>query len=66
MNVPLPDISMKNVGKAKGGISPGELGQEVANALEAKLVRAVNFNRLMQSTGETFNRAAPAVSGFFR
>lgn len=66
VTVPLPDISMKNVGKAKGGISPGELGQEVANALEAKLVRAVNFNRLMQSTGETFNRAAPAVSGFFR
>lgn len=64
--VSLPDISMKNVGKAKGGISPGELGLEVANALEAKLTGAVNFNRLMQSTGETLNKASSAISGLFK
>jgi len=66
VNVPLPAISMKNVGKAKGGISPGELGQEMASALETKLTGAVNFNRLMQSTGETFNRAGSTISDFFK
>jgi hypothetical protein len=57
VSVPLPDITLKNLGKAKGGISPGELGQEVAGALKAKLTGAVSFDRLMKSTGEVLESA---------
>jgi hypothetical protein len=66
VNVPLPDISLKNLGKAKGGISPGELGQEITGALKAKLTGAVSFDRLMKSTGETLEKAGSAVKGLFK
>lgn len=45
MSVPLPDITLKNLGKAKGGITPGELGQEVARVMTAKLGSAVRLRR---------------------
>ena len=66
VNVPLPDITLKNVGKAKGGISPGELGQEITGALKAKLTAAVSFDRLMKSTGEALEKAGSAVKGLFK
>jgi hypothetical protein len=66
VSVPLPDITMKNIGRAKGGISPGELGQEVAGALKTKLTGAVNFDRLMKSTGEALDKAGTAIRGLFK
>ncbi len=66
VNVSLPDIALKNLGKAKGGISPGELGQEIAGALKAKLTSAVSFDRLMKSTGEALEKAGSAVKGLFK
>jgi hypothetical protein len=66
VSVPLPDITLKNLGKAKGGITPGELGQEVAGALKAKLTGAVSFDRLMKSTGEALDKAGAAVKGLFK
>lgn len=66
VNVPLPDITLKNLGKARGGISPGELGQEIAGALKAKLSAAVSFDRLMKSTGEALEKAGSAVKGLFK
>jgi hypothetical protein len=66
VNVPLPDITLKNLGKAKGGISPGELGQEITGALKAKLTSAVSFDRLMKSTGEALEKAGSAVKGLFK
>ncbi|MDP1733821.1 MAG: hypothetical protein Q8L44_05595 [Sulfuritalea sp.] len=66
VNVSLPDITLKNLGKAKGGISPGELGQEIAGALKAKLTAAVSFDRLMKSTGEALDKAGTAVKGLFK
>ncbi len=53
VSIPLADIVLKNVGKANGGVTPGELGQEVAHALKAKLSAAGNFERLRKSAGET-------------
>lgn len=64
--VPLPDITLRNLGKAKGGITPGELGQEVAGALKAKLTGAVSFDRLMKSTGAALDKAGAAVKGLFK
>jgi hypothetical protein len=66
VSVPLPDITLKNLGKAKGGITPGELGQEVAGALKAKLTGAVSFDRLIKSTGEALDKAGAAVKGLFK
>ena len=66
VNVPLPDITLKNLGKAKGGISPGELGQEITGALKAKLTGAVSFDRLMKSTGEALEKAGSAVKVLFK
>jgi hypothetical protein len=66
VNVSLPDITLRNLGKAKGGISPGELGQEIAGALKAKLTSAVSFDRLMKSTGEALEKAGSAVKGLFK
>ncbi len=63
VSIPLPDIVLKNIGKAKGGVNPGELGQEVANALKAKLSVAGNFERLKKSTGEVPDTAGSAIKG---
>lgn len=66
VSVPLPDITLKNLGKAKGGITPGELGQEVVGALKTKLTGAVSFDRLMKSTGEVLESAGSKVKGLFK
>jgi len=66
VSVPLPDITLKNLGKAKGGISPGELGQEVAGAMKARLTGAVSFDRLLKSSGEALESAGAKVKGLFK
>lgn len=66
VSLPLPDINLKDIGKARGGITPGELGQEVASALKAKLTAAFSFDRLMKSTGEALDKAGTAVKGLFK
>jgi len=66
VSVPLPDITLKNLGKAKGGITPGELGQEITGALKSRLTGAVSFDRLLKSTGETLDKAGGAIKGLFK
>lgn len=66
ISIPLPDIVLKNVGKAKGGITPGELGQEVSKALKAKLSIAGNFERLKRSVGDVVGKAGGAIKGLFK
>lgn len=66
VNVSLPDITLKNLGKAKKGITPSELGQEVAGALKAKVIGAFSSNRLMNSTGKALDKAGTAIKGLFK
>ena len=66
VSVPLPDITLKNLGKARGGITPGELGQEVAGVLIAKLGSALNFEGLLKSTDGAAGKAGSAVKGLFK
>ncbi len=66
ISIPLPDIVLKNVGKARGGVTPGELGQEVANALKAKLSISGNFDRLRKSTGEALDKAGDALKALVK
>lgn len=66
VGVPLPDITLKNIGRAKGGVPAGEVGQEIVSALKAKLGAAVSFDRLMKSTGEALGKAGAAIKGLFK
>jgi len=63
VSVALPDISLKNIGMARGGLTPGELGQEVFRALNARLSTAANFDRLKMSADQGLDNAGAAGSG---
>lgn len=47
----LPDIALKDVGKAKGGVTPGELGQIVAGAMEKQILGVFSFDRIKSAVG---------------
>ncbi len=66
VSVPLPDITLHNIGKAKGGVTPGELGQEIIGAVKHKLSAAVSFDNLMKSTGKALDKAGTAIKGLFK
>lgn len=62
VSVALPDISLKNIGKARGGVTPGELVQEVFGALNAKLSTAANFDRLKMSSDQRLDKAGQGTA----
>lgn len=62
VSVALPDISLKNIGSARGGLTPAELGQEMVRALNSKLNTATNFDRLKLSAGTAFGKPNGAQS----
>ncbi|HCX82972.1 MAG: hypothetical protein A3E00_10660 [Curvibacter sp. RIFCSPHIGHO2_12_FULL_63_18] len=66
VTVALPDIQLRDLGKAKGGLTPGELGLEITNALEKRLTIAVNFEKLANSVGAALEKAGNAIKGFFK
>lgn len=66
ISVPLPDITLKGIGRAKGGVPPGEVGQEVIGALKASLGAAVSFDNLMKSAGDALGKAGAAVKALFK
>ncbi|MBI5439343.1 MAG: hypothetical protein HY936_10445 [Nitrosomonadales bacterium] len=60
--VPLPDIGLNDIGKAKGGVTPGELGQIIANALKQKLTAGFSFDSLSAAT----SKVGSAIKGLFK
>lgn len=66
VTVPLPDIHLRDLGKAKGGATAGELAAEMTAAVKAKLTGAVSFDKLMKSTGEALDKAGQAIKGLFQ
>jgi len=42
MNVPLPDIHLKDIGKKKGGATPAEVADQVLSAISSSATRAVD------------------------
>lgn len=65
--VALPDITLRDLGKAKGGLTPEEMGQEVAQAFKQKLSTAVSFDKLVaQSGAQMLDKANKAIKGLFR
>lgn len=65
VSVTLPNITLNNIGRAQGGVTPGELGQTVAGALKSKLEASVSFDALARSMGNTVDKAKSAIKGLF-
>lgn len=66
VTVPLPDIHLRDLGKAKGGATAGELAAEMTAAVKAQLSGAVSFDKLMHSAGNALDKAGKAIKGLFQ
>ena len=66
VTVALPDIALRDLGKAKGGLTPGELGLEITNAVEKRLLSSVNMGALSKSVGGALDKAGNAIKDFFK
>ena len=62
VSVALPDLLLRDLGKAEGGLTPAQLGQRIAGAMEKRLTAAVSFDKLLQSVGGALNRLARVFS----
>lgn len=60
--VSLPDIALHDVGKAKGGVTAGELGQTIANELKQKLTAGFSFDSLATAT----SKVEGSIKGLFK
>lgn len=65
IDIDLPDITLKNIGRAQGGVTPEELGGIVANALRSRLAASFSFDRLLQSGGQVLDSAGSAIKNLF-
>ncbi len=63
--IPLPNLTLKDIGRAKGGVTPGELGQEITGALTAKLGPAAVFDRLLKSGSGMLDQVGSSVKRLF-
>lgn len=61
ISVRLPDLHLRKPGQANGGVTPGELGQQIANAIKGRLISSIRFDKLYQSTGKTLGPAGKMV-----
>src|SRR5438105_2153586 len=48
----LPDIVLRHVGRAEGGITPAQLGEVVARTLSQRLIASLPFERVLKSLGD--------------
>ena len=65
VSLPLPDITLRELGQARGGMAPGEMGQEIAQALRHRLASAISFDGLAKSATQTLEGVGNAVKGLF-
>lgn len=45
LTITLPDITVRNLGQAEGGLSPGELGQRIVGILKKELGSAISLDK---------------------
>jgi hypothetical protein len=57
LGLKLPDIMLLDLGKDKGGVPPGELGYEIAQALERQLLASFNFEEVPKPVGDAVDKA---------
>jgi hypothetical protein len=48
----LPDITLRDIGRERGGVTPAQLGQIVTKALTQRLVASLGFERAFKSLGD--------------
>jgi len=48
----LPDVNLRHLGRAEGGLTPAQLGQVVARALSQRLVTSLGFDKALRSLGD--------------
>lgn len=63
--IALPDITLRNIGRDQGGVTPGELGAQVAGALKSRLSGAASFDRVVKSSQGVLDKAGSAIKGLF-
>lgn len=61
VSVDLPDIVLHNIGKAQGGVTPGELGQAIAGAMKKQLTQSISFDKLGKAAAKAASDAAKAA-----
>jgi hypothetical protein len=66
VSVTLPDLQLRDLGKAEGGLTPAQLGQRIAGAMEKRLTATVSFDKLLQSVGGALSRAGDAIKDIFK
>jgi hypothetical protein len=64
--IALPDLTLKDIGRAKGGVTAGELGQAITTALTARLSPAANFDRLLKSGSGMLDQVESSVKKLFK
>lgn len=65
VDIDLPDIALKNIGRAEGGVTPGELGGIVTNAIRSRLLASFSYDRMLQSGSQMLDKAGAALKGLF-
>jgi hypothetical protein len=65
VDINLPDITLKNVGRAQGGVTPGELGGIVAHAIRSRLIESFSFDSILKSSSQALDKAEAAIKGLF-
>ena len=63
VTVILPNLTKRNIGKAEGGITPGELGQRIAGAMQKQLLKAVSFDQLGKAAEQAGSAIGDAAGG---
>ena len=66
VSLKLPEMDLRELGRAEGGLTAGELGAQVARALQQRLKASFFFDRALQSTGETARQAGEALGNLFK
>jgi len=68
VELPLPPIELRNIGKAKGGVTSGELAGEVIAALKGQVSRAVTqpFKGAAEAAGNAARGVGDKVKGLFK
>jgi hypothetical protein len=66
VEVSLPDVTLRDIGKAKGGVTPAELGQIVAGAMEKQLSAKVSFDNLRKQFGSAIESGVKSIKGLFK
>ncbi|MDL5031598.1 hypothetical protein QRD43_06720 [Pelomonas sp. APW6] len=66
VSLKLPEMDLRDLGRAEGGLTAGELGAQVARALQQRLKASYFFERALESTGETVKQAGESLGRLFK